>query len=297
MRQRLLVLSYWTRNLLIGARRYPVRTLLRTATVFALTAAAVLVVFPLYWLFSAAFRASEAISVPPSLLPSQVTLVNLVNVFVETEFPTYFVNSVLVSVATVALVVTIATPAGYALSRYDMRYARPLLLGILVVQTIPLLALVTPLYRIFALSGLLDTLTAIVLTDTVLAAPVGVWLIKQYFDTLPAHLEEAARVGGASRLRTFFVVLPLSRPVIASTAIYAFVVSWNQFIIPLTFASGPETWTFPVGLYAFISRRGVVNWSMLGAASLWAMIPLLLVVAVFHRRLVAGFSRGSLGGG
>lgn len=296
MRRRVLALSYRMRNRLAGARRNPVRTLFRVATVFTLTAAAILIVFPLYWLFSTAFRSADALSVPPSLIPPQVTLVNLIEIFTETGFPTYFANSVVVSVATVVLVVTIAVPAGYALSRYDMRYARPLLLGILIVQMIPLIALVTPLYRIFSLFGLLDTLAVIVLTDTILAVPVGVWLIKQYFDTLPAQLEEAARVGGASRLRAFLVVLPLARPAVASTAVYAFVVSWNQFIIPLTFTSSPETWTFPVGLYTLISRRGVVNWPMLGAASLWAMFPLLLVVTVFQRQFVAGLSRGGLGG-
>lgn len=279
-----------------GARRHPKRALLRASVIVALATTAALVVLPLVWLFSAALRPPGGVSFPPSLVPPALTAENLVGVLTETAFATYFRNSVVVSGATVVLTVAIATPAGYALSRYDVPHQRALLVGVLVVQMIPIVALVTPLYRLFSVAGLLDTLAAVVLADTVLVVPIGVWLVKGYFDTLPARYEEAARVGGASRLRAFLVVVPLARPAVAATAIYAFVVSWNQFIIPLTFTSSAATWTFPVGLYEFISRRGVVDWQLLGAASLWAFVPLLVVVVVFQRRFVRGLTGGGYGG-
>ena len=287
---------YRARDRLRAARANPTRTAGRLAMLVALATSSAFLLVPLYWLFSAAVRPPGSMSVPPSLVPPAVTAENLVAVLTETAFPTYFVNSVVVSGATVVLAVLVATPAGYALSRYDLRYERPIMVAVLAVQMIPLLALVTPLYRIFAAVGLLDTLAVVVLTDVVLVVPVGIWLVKGYFDTLPGVLEEAARVGGATRLRAFRVVLPLARPAIGATALFAFVVSWNQFIIPLTFTSSPETWTFPVGLYEFISRRGVVDWPLLGAASLWAMAPLLALVAAFQRHFVAGVTGGGLEG-
>ncbi|WP_323191889.1 carbohydrate ABC transporter permease [Halostella sp. PRR32] len=296
MRSRLIALRYHARDRLRAARRYPERTAARAATVVTLATSAAFIALPLYWLFSAAFRPQEGIEVPPPLFPGRVTFDNLTAVLAETAFPTYFVNSVVVSALTVVLAVVIATPAGYALSRYDLRYERAFMLAVLLVQMIPLLALVTPLYQLFAAAGLLDTLAVVIVTDTVMVVPVGIWLIKEYFDTLPEGLEEAARVGGATRLRAFLVVLPLARPAVGATAVFAFVVSWNQFVIPLTFTSSQAVWTFPVGLYEFISRRGVVNWPLLGAASLWAMVPVLVLVAAFQRQFVAGLS-GRFGGG
>jgi ABC-type glycerol-3-phosphate transport system permease component len=296
MRRRLLALRYRIRNRVRAARRHPEWAAARVATVVALATSATAIVLPLYWLFSAAFRPQGGVEVPPPLVPRQATFENLTRVLTETAFPTYFANSVVVSAATVALAVLVATPAGYALSRHDLRYERAFMLAVLLVQMIPLLALVTPLYQLFSAVGLLDTLAVVILTDTVLVVPVGIWLIKEYFDTLPDGLEEAARVGGATRLRAFLVVLPLARPAVGATAIFAFVVSWNQFVIPLTFTSSQALWTFPVGLYEFISRRGVVNWPLLGAASLWAMLPLLVLVAVFQRQFIAGLS-GGFGGG
>lgn len=288
MRRRLLVFRYRARDRIREARAEPLTTLVRAALLLLLAIWALLILLPLLWLFSAAVRPPGTVTFPPSLLPSELTGANFVDVLTETAFPTYVRNSVVVSTATVVLTVLVATPAGYALSRFDLPYERVLLLVVLVVQMIPLLALITPLYRLFSLAGLLDTLAVVVLADTVLVVPVGVWLIKGYFDTLPEGLEEAARVGGATRWQAFRAVVPLARPAIAATAIYAFVVSWNQFVVPLTFTTAQATWTFPVGLYEFISRRGVVDWTLLGAASLWATVPLLVVVAVFQRQFVAG---------
>lgn len=296
LRRRLAGWRLRVRDRVAAARNQPRRTMGRGAVLLALLSAAVLTVLPLLWLFSTALRPSGSMTFPPSLVPPSVTVENLTGVLAETSFPTYFRNSVVVSVTTVVLTVVVATPAGYALSRYDLPHQRALLLGMVVVQMIPIVALVTPLYRLFAVVGLLDTLAVVVLTDTVLVVPVGVWLIKGYFDTLSPRLEEAARVGGSTRFRAFLTVVPLARPAIAATAIYAFVVSWNQFVVPLTFTSGRENWTFPVGLYEFISRRGVVDWTLLGAASLWAFLPLLVVVVAFQRHLVAGLSGGGYGG-
>lgn len=259
---------------------------------------AIYFVAPLYWLFSAAFRPPDAISYPPALVPREMSLANFLSVMETTAFyEVYLVNSLLVSAGTVALTLAIAIPAGYALSQHRIRFGRALLVGILLVQMVPIVAIVIPLYRLFAVFGLLDTLSGIVVGNTILTAPIAVWLLKGYYDTLPDELAEAARVGGASNAQRFRVIAPLASPAIGAAALFSFVMSWNQFVIPLTFATSPGTWTFPVGLYEFISRHGAVNWGLLGAASLVAMLPILVLFIAFQQQFVAGLAGPNTPGG
>lgn len=248
---------------------------------------------PLYWLLTAGLGPPGAIGYPPALVPPALTGENLATVATETRFVrVYLPNSLLVSVATAAATVAVATPAGYALARLEVPRTRTVLLGLLLVQMLPVVALIVPVHGLFATLGLLDTLLAIVLADTALAVPVAVWVTERYYAGLPAHLEEAALVGGGDRFRAFLAVAPLGRPAVAAAALYAFVLSWNQFVVPLTLASRPATWTVPVGLYAFVAEHGVVRWELLGAASLLAVVPLLALLAVGGRLLATGVGGG-----
>lgn len=267
------------------------RLLGRLAVFTLLSISALFFVVPLYWLFVAAFRSSGTLSFPPELLPTRFSLHSLFTVVIQTPFvDTYLLNSLIVSGATVLLTVVMATMAGYALSRYELPYERTILVSLLGLQMIPILAMIIPLYRLFAVVDILDTLAVVVLADSILVVPIATWLIKGQFDTVPEGLEEAARVGGASRWQAFRILLPLARPAIGTAAIYSFVVSWNQFVIPLTFTSSQGVWTYPVGLFEFISRRGVVDWGLLGAASLLAMLPVILLFVVFQRQFLVGLT-------
>lgn len=273
------------------ARRHPGEAAARVLVLASMTLATGFFVLPLYWLFSAAVKPPFTIGFPPDPIPTAFSLRNFETIVTETAFiDVYFVNSLIVAFSTVVVVVLVATPAGYALSRYDLPYQRYLLVSILFVQMIPFLAMIIPLYRMFSVLGLLDTLVVIVLTASANTVPVATWLIKGYFDTVPDGLEEAARVGGASRSQAFRVIMPLAKPAIGAVGIYAFVGAWNQFIIPLTFTSSEAVTVFPVGLYNFISRRGVVNWGLLGAASVTAMVPVLVLFVTFQRQFVAGLT-------
>ena len=273
-------------------------TLTRLLLLALLAASSLFFVAPLYWVFSAAFKPPGSVDYPPELLPTELSVRNFLTVVTETPFvETYLLNSLVVSAATVAATVIVGTLAGYALSRYRIRHERAVLVALLVVQMVPILAMVIPLYRLFGILGILDSLAVVALADTMLAVPIATWLIKGYYDTLPDGLEDAARVGGASRLAAFRVVAPLGRPAIGASALYAFVLSWNQFLIPLTFTSREAVWTFPVGLYGFISRRGVVDWELLGAASLVAMLPVLVLFLLFQRQFLSGLPGSRAGGG
>lgn len=294
---RLARLGIRVRAVATALRRRPERSLVRGAVLLSLLAAAAFFLAPLYWLVAAALESAGA-SYPPSLVPSSLDAANFVALVTETAFVrTYLRNSLAVSAATVALTVAIATPAGYALARYDLPHRRAIMASLVVVQLMPLLSLVIPLYRGFAVVGLLDSLVPVVLVETALATPVSTWLVMGYYETLPAHLEEAASVGGATRWAAFRAVAPLARPAIGASALYAFVLSWNQFLIPLTFTTSRAYWTYPVGMYEFVSRHGVVDWGLLGAAALVAMVPVLAAFALFQRQFVAGVLGEGFGGG
>jgi len=289
VRDQLVRWRYHWHNAARFARDHPHSALVRLSGLGIMVFAAIYFVLPLYWLFSAAFKAPRTIDYPPSLIPEAISFENFVTIATETQFVgQYMINSVLVSTGAVVIVLVLATPAGYAFSRYDIKYKQYLMVAILFVQMIPFLAMIIPLYRIFSVVGLLDTLFVITLLSAANTTPVATWLIKGYFDTVPDGLEEAARVGGASRFQAFRVIVPLAKPALGAVALYAFVGAWNQFIIPLTFISSQSKWVFPVALYEFISLRGVVNWGLLGAASLIAMLPVLILFVVFQRQFVAG---------
>ena len=291
VRQKFVKSRYYVGNVVQFAKVYPHEAMIRALVIFSLVSMSVFFVIPLYWLFTAAFKPPESVGFPPDLFPSTISFQNLNHIIANTEFVgTFLVNSLLVAIGAVILVVVIATPAGYAFSRYDIRYKRTLMVSILFVQMIPFLAMIIPLYRIFSIVGLLDTLIVITLVSAANTIPVATWLMKGYFDTVPDGLEEAARVGGASRFQAFRIITPLAKPALGAVAIYAFVGAWNKFVIPLTFTSSESKWVLPVALYKFISRRGVVEWGLLGAASLIAMLPVLILFVVFQKQFVAGLT-------
>ncbi|WP_136689183.1 carbohydrate ABC transporter permease [Halorhabdus amylolytica] len=291
MKQRFIKARYYLHNAARFAKIYPEEALIRAVVIFSLVSMSVFFIVPLYWLFSAAFKPPNSVGFPPELVPSTITFENLNHIIVNTEFVgTFLVNSLLVAVGAVIIVLAIATPAGYAFSRYEMKHKRVLMVSILFVQMIPFLAMIIPLYRIFAIVGLLDTLIVITLVSAANTIPVATWLMKGYFDTVPDGLEEAARVGGASRFQAFRIITPLAKPALGAVAIYSFVGAWNKFIIPLTFTSSKSKWVLPVALYKFISRRGVVEWGLLGAATLIAMLPVLILFVVFQKQFVAGLT-------
>ncbi|MFC7078057.1 carbohydrate ABC transporter permease [Haloarcula halophila] len=291
VQQRLLESRYRVRNGIEYARKHPENALLRGVGFAVLVSATVYFLVPLYWLFVAAFKPPNTIGFPPDIVPSTVSATNFQTILTQTEFVgQYLINSVIVAGGSAILVLTIATPAGYAFSRYDIKYKNYLMVAILSVQMIPFLAMIIPLYRIFSIIGLLDTLLVIIIVASANTIPVGTWLIKGYFDTVPDGLEEAARVGGASRFQAFRVIIPLAKPALGAVTIYAFVGAWNQFVIPLTFTNSEAKWVYPVAIYRFISRQGVVNWGLLGAASLIAMLPILVLFVTFQKQFVAGLT-------
>jgi ABC-type glycerol-3-phosphate transport system permease component len=192
--------------------------------------------------------------------------------------------------------VTIGSLCAYALARLRFR-GKTLLLGvILAVSMFPQIAIVSPLFLLLRSVRLINTYPGLVLPYLTFAMPLAVWLLVGYFRQLPAELEEAAMVDGASRLRAFReVIVPLALPGLAATAILTFVYSWNEFLFALSFTLGPERQTVPVAIALFRGQYQV-PWGQVLAAAIVATAPVALLVLAFQRRIVQGLTAGAVKG-
>lgn len=194
--------------------------------------------FPLYYMAVSSVREPRALFARPSLLPLPFTTVQYTQLFSLTDFPVYFKNSLLVGVATALVTVVVGCPMAYAVVRYRVWGARLVIRLMLVAYMVPALLLAIPLYTLLVRAGLDDTLTGLVLAHLTLTLPLAVWLMSGFFRTLPPAVEEAALVEGASRVRAFWdVVVPMALPGVLTTAIFAFILSWTDYVYALVLTS------------------------------------------------------------
>lgn len=216
------------------------------------------------------------------------------NLFRLGSIPTWMVNSVLVAAAVTLITLVISTLAGYAFSRLDFT-GRRTLLGLTVASImIPGTIFIVPLFDEMLAFNMVDTYWGIILPQVV--APVMVFILKRFFDSIPRELEEAARVDGAGSLRIFLrIVLPLSRPIIAAVAIFTFVGAWNNFLWPFIVTNDPDLMTLPVGLETVSTGFGVVFAENM-AKSVLAALPLIVVFLFFQRQIIKGIATTGLGG-
>jgi multiple sugar transport system permease protein len=253
--------------------------------------------FPLFWLVK--------ISVTPERLlygegvvlwPSRATLASYVSVLTKTAFPTYFRNSVIVSVATAVLVTLAAAAAGYALSRFRFRLRGPVMFALLLTQMFPLVMLIAPLYRILAPLGLTDSLLGLIIVYTAFNVPFAIFLMQSFFEDIPRELEEAAMIDGARRTTALRrVILPLTLPGIGATLGFVFTAAWSELLFALMLINSDGEKTFAVGLLTFVSKFSV-DWGQMMAASVLALIPAVLFFALIQKYLVQGLTAGAVKG-
>lgn len=227
---------------------------------------------------------------PPVFVPTPPTLSNFVEVFEKNDFLTYAWNSVIVSFSATGLALLIGVPAGYGIAK--ARATRAALL-ILVARITPGLSYLIPLFLLFQWLGLTGTLTPIVVTHLVITVPIVVWIMIGFFEGLPAELEEAALVDGATIWQAFrYVAMPLARPGITVATILAFIFSWNNFIFGVVLA-GRETRTLPVAVYNVLTFEQI-SWGPLAAAALLVTLPVLLLTLLMQKEIVAGLTAGGV---
>jgi multiple sugar transport system permease protein len=248
---------------------------------------------PFSWVLLGAFDAHASAF---AKVPEQWTLSNFAHVFSHAGGLRLVINSLIYAGGATAVLVLVTTLAGYALSRFDFPGRRALMLGLLLTRVIPPTATIAPLYDIAIRLHLTDSYFGMILILSALEIPLGVWIMKGFFDTVPVEIEEAGWVDGAYRLRTAFrIVLPLAGPGVAAAALIAFIDAWGDFLIPLILLNDPNKIPISIGLFRAWTSYTQVDWGLLAALSIVYMIPAVVFYVVARRALERGLT-GALAG-
>jgi ABC-type glycerol-3-phosphate transport system permease component len=247
---------------------------------------------PVLWMILASFKTRTQVSqLPPEIIFSP-TLDNYREVFRDSDFPRYLLNSTTIAVSSTVLSVFLGFLAAYAFVRLRQKRDDGLLFWILTMRMVPPLAVLVPFFKMMTTLGLYDTQFGLALVYTTFNLPIAVWLLLGYLDKIPVSIEEAAMVDGCSRfaaLRT--VVLPLAAPGLFATAVICLLLSWNEFAFALNLTA-ENAKTLPVFLTAWDTQRGV-NWGPMTASALLVVAPVLVASAVFQKWLVRGLTFGA----
>ena len=252
---------------------------------------------PLLWVLSTSFKPNqEAINFPPKFLPETPTLDNYLFVLTDSKLVTSLFNSLMVSLASTGLSVAVCALGGYAFARFDFKGKNLLMSAIMGFFMIPLVINIIPLYIMLANAGLLNSLIGLVLTFQIIIIPLNIFLLKNYFETIPKELEEAALIDGCSKIRAFWhVIVPISVPGFVIAAILSFRFSWNEFVLPIVLSNKPDAMVFQVALYQFISLYRI-DWGFLTAGINIALIPIVVLMLFFQKRMIKGMTLGAVRG-
>ncbi|WP_412068451.1 sugar ABC transporter permease [Rubrivirga sp. IMCC43871] len=257
----------------------------------------VIAVFPLARILTISLRPTDQLlSRSLAVIPDGATLDNYRVLLTETPFLRWLGNSLLVALVVTITGVALASTAGYALSRHRFRGRKAALSGILVTQMFPATMLLLPLYIVLVELGLLNSYLGLVVIYSATALPFCVWQMKGYYDTVPASLEEAARIDGATPWQAFYkVILPLAAPALAITALFSFMTAWNEYVVAAVVLQDTELFTMPVGLKQFQGSMST-QWGLYAAGSLLVSVPVIALFLAVSRFLVSGLTLGAVKG-
>jgi multiple sugar transport system permease protein len=247
-------------------------------------------VFVFAWMVMTGLKTGvQNIAYPPEFIFTP-TLENYQAVFQQHNFLHYLMNSLVIAGLATGVSLLLGLPAAYSIAKYRQGKIG---IMILLARMTPFVSYLLPWYIIFRYLKLIDTYTALTLTHLIITLPMVIWLMIAFFESVPADLEDAAMIDGCSRLQSFvIIVLPLVRNGIATSAIMAFIFSWNQFLFSLIL-SGPKTKTVPVAVYNFISY-GKIDWAGIGAAATLIVLPVSVFAFFVRRTIVQGLTMGAL---
>ena len=253
--------------------------------------------FPLFWLVKIAVTPTDLLfGEGIRLWPSSTTFANFSFVLGATDFPWYFLNSVVVSLGTAVAVTVVASLSGYAISRFTFRAKNAVSFFLLLTQIFPLVMLIAPIYRLMTPLGMIDSLSGLILVYTAYNAPFATFLMQSFFDGIPKDLEEAAMIDGCTRFQALRrVIVPLTLPGMGATLGFVFTAAWSELLFALMLISSEEKMTFPVGLLTFVSKFSV-DWGQMTAAAVLALIPACAFFAMIQRYLVQGLTAGAVKG-
>jgi multiple sugar transport system permease protein len=271
------------------------RTFNRVLTFLAVTVFLVVYLFPLYWLLVTSFKSTgELYAAEPTLTSQRVDLEAYRSILVDKNYIALLRNSIVVCTVTVIVTLSLALLITYPLTRLPV--SKKLRVGVmnwaLSLRFMPPIAVIIPYFTIITSLGLFNRPGALVLLYTLFNLPLAIWMLKGFMEAVPREIEEASYVDGASRLRTFFIViLPLVMPGILPTAVMTFIFSWSEFLFALILTATPAAQTFPVGVSALVTQFLII-WNEMAAAGVVALIVPLLLLVLARRYILTGLTFG-----
>lgn len=253
--------------------------------------------FPVYWMVSTSFKKrEEVLSVEPRFLPSSLTLDNYRDAFSREGFTTSLRNSIIVVLITVAISLLLATFASVAIARTKFRGKKSFITSLLVVQMLPLSALIIPLFLLLTKLQLTNKIGGLAITYVAFILPFTIWTLRGFLANIPVDIEEAALVDGCTRIQAYrYVLMPLMAPGLVATAIFAFIQAWNEFLLAYIIMQSQENLTLPVWLAGFTTRTGT-DWGPLMAASTVVALPVVIFFSLIQKRIATGVTSGAVKG-
>ncbi len=253
--------------------------------------------FPILWTIITSLKVEEDIVTSTlQYLPRAITFDNYVNIWNRSGYPRLIANSAIVSSITLTICMMIGTLAAYSFSRYRFRGRNQMLLLYLVIRMFPVVLMIVPLWIMMRRLGLLNTHFGLALAYTTFLLPVCIWMMKGFFDAIPASLEDAARIDGCTRVSALFrIVLPLARGGLVATAVFIGIAAWNEYLFALMFTNSQQSQTWPVGL-ALMVGEFQLPWGALSAGGVISIIPVLILFALVQQSLIRGLTAGAVKG-
>lgn len=272
----------------------PTLRLGRIPAALAMIVLTIVVIGPIYWVVSSAFKSrQEILQATPTWWPQNFTLSNFEQLFVTTDYAVYLRNSVIVAVATTVVTLIVSLAAAYGLYRLRVPGSGKIAGIVLLSYMIPGTLLIVPLYRTLAGAGLIDTYAGLVLVNVAFTAPFCTWLLRGFIVSVPPELDEAASIDGAGPVRTMLqVVLPLMAPGVATVAVYSFVYSWTEFVFASQFVVSDTLKTLPIGLSALVGQY-TVNWGLVMAGTVSTLLPTVILFLFVGKYFVGGLISGA----
>lgn len=259
---------------------------------------------PIIWLVLTAFKSrKDVLSIPPKFVFTP-TLENFTSIFsrsfrpggapLDTSYDLFFLNSIVIAGASIAVALVLGTMAAYAFSRWPLRGTNTYMLVILTTRMLPPIVLIVPLFLMFRVSGLSGGYFGIILLYAAFNLPFTIWIMKSFFDDLPRDVEDAARVDGSAEWKVFFrICLPQVKGGIAATVVLGLILTWNEFLYALLL-TGPQTRTVPVAMGANLGGGMGLHWGLLAAIETLFLIPVVFVTFVLQGHLLRGVTFGTI---
>jgi multiple sugar transport system permease protein len=268
----------------------------RASRAAVLTAILAVVLLPIYWLLSTSLKSNREITQEATLYPHLPTLDNYVRLFSDRRFGAFLTNSLVVTAISVVVALVFGTLGAYAIARFRLPFGleRKVGLALLTLRIVPPVVILIPVYLLMLRLNLLDTWLGLIVTYTAFNITFCVWMMESFFREIPVDLEEAAMVDGDSRFAAFRrIALPLAAPGLAATAIFAVIVTFNEFLFALALTATPRAMTMPRGTATLIGRIDT-DWASMAAAGVVGATPIVIFALLVQRHLVRGLTMGAV---